>query len=97
MRIQISEENQLKQKYRTCECDTCAMIATWHVKGAKQSFSKGVKGWSRLGGCFWPLNIDKTTFPIPESGKPPLRLAHPPRSIRCKRLLPPATIAYLFN
>lgn len=76
----------------TCEWDTWAMIATWHVKGAKQSLSKGVRGCSRFGGCFCPLKIDNTTLPTPESGRPPLRFAHPPKSMRCKRLRPPATV-----
>lgn len=30
-------------------------------------------------------------LPIPDSGRPPLRLAQPPKSMICKRLRPPAT------
>lgn len=97
MENNIIAQPMRSSKCSTCECATWAMITTWHVKGAKQSFSKGVRGWSRFGGCLWPLRIERTTFPTAESGKPPLRLAHPPRSMRCKRLLPPATVETQFN
>lgn len=69
-------------------------MATWHVSGAKQSFNKGVNGWSLLGGCLWPLKIDKRTFPTPDNGRPPERLQQPPKSIKCNLLRPPATIEF---
>lgn len=89
-KIRLRCESLLSTQF-TCECDMCANTDTWHVNGAKQSFSSGVNGWSRFGGCLWPLRIANKILPMPDNGKPPLRFAQPPKSIKCKRLRPPAT------
>lgn len=69
-------------------------MAAWQVKELKQSFSRCVSLCSLYGRCFWPLKIASKMLPTPDRGMPPLALPRSelPRSIRWRRLRPPATV-----